>query len=104
MNTYMYVMALESVPEPKGLKLIKRRTSVFAVGPTFNQISADGLEFRILCLEGSVISYIHYPQAVFLAQFSLYVHKGGLNLHSFQQVHMESIHGYPAVHIHRPTS
>ena len=36
-----------------------------------------GLEFRILCLEGSVISIIS-P-----SQFSLYVHKGGLKPDSF---------------------
>ena len=35
-----------------------------------------GLEFRILCLED-------HPQEVPLAQFSLYVHKGGLKPDSF---------------------
>ena len=42
-----------------------------------------GLEFRILCLEDSVISSSHHPQEVLLAQFSLYVHKGGLKPDSF---------------------
>ena len=43
-----------------------------------------GLEFRILCLEDSVISQsYHHPQEVILAQFSLYVHKGGLKPDSF---------------------
>ena len=41
-----------------------------------------GLKFRIMCLEGSV-NLIHHPQEVLLAQFSLYVHKGGLKSHSF---------------------
>ena len=41
------------------------------------------LEFRILCLEDSVISFIYYPQEVLLAKFSLYVHKGGLKPDSF---------------------
>ena len=40
-------------------------------------------EFRILCLKGSVISFISHPQEVILAQFSLYMHKGGLKPHSF---------------------
>ena len=42
-----------------------------------------GLEFRILCLEDSVIPIISHPQEVLLAQFSLYVHKGGLKPDSF---------------------
>ena len=43
-----------------------------------------GLEFRFLCLEDSVISIIsNHPQEVFLAQFSLYGHKGGLKPDSF---------------------
>ena len=37
-----------------------------------------GLEFRILCLEDSVISIISPFQEILLAQFSLYVHRGGL--------------------------
>ena len=42
-----------------------------------------GLEFRILCLEGSVISFIlsHTSQEALLAQFSLYVLKDGLKPH-----------------------
>ena len=36
-----------------------------------------GLEFRIMCLDDSVISFIR-PQEVLLIQFSLYVHKCGL--------------------------
>ena len=39
-------------------------------------------EFRILCLKGSVISFIS-PSSGGLVQFSLYVHKGGLKPHSF---------------------
>ena len=42
-----------------------------------------GLEFRILCLEDSVISSSHHLQEVLLVQFSLYVHKGGLKPDSF---------------------
>ena len=43
-----------------------------------------GLEFRILCLKDSVISQSsHHPREVVLAQFSLYVHKGGLKPDSF---------------------
>ena len=38
------------------------------------------LECEILCLEGSVISPVH---EVLMTQFSLYVHRGGLKLHSF---------------------
>ena len=41
-----------------------------------------GLEFRILCLEGSVVSFITPSSNVLLAHFSLYVHKGGLKTHS----------------------
>ena len=41
-----------------------------------------GLEFRILCLEDSVISPSSGEQ-VLLAQFSLYVHKCGLKPDSF---------------------
>ena len=38
-----------------------------------------GLEFRILCDWRTVSSHSsHHPQEVLLAQFSLYVHKGGL--------------------------
>ena len=37
-----------------------------------------GLEFRILCLEDMSFQSSHHPQEVLLAQFSLYVHKGGL--------------------------
>ena len=40
-----------------------------------------GLEFRSVCLEGSVISLS--SGGSLLAQFSLYVHKGGLKPHSF---------------------
>ena len=43
-----------------------------------------GLEFRILCMEDSVISFI--PQEVLLVQISLYVHKGGLKTDSFDAV------------------
>ena len=42
-----------------------------------------GLEFRTLCLEGSVISSISPFSAVLLAQFSLYVHESRLKPHSF---------------------
>ena len=42
-----------------------------------------GLEFRILCLEDSVITISHHPQEVLLAQFSLYVHEDGLKPDSF---------------------
>ena len=42
-----------------------------------------GLEFRILCLVGSVISSSHYPQEALLAKIRLYVHKGGPKPHSF---------------------
>ena len=38
-----------------------------------------GLEFRILRLEDSDISFISPSSGGFLAQFSLYVHKGGLS-------------------------
>ena len=40
-------------------------------------------EFRILCLEGSVISFISLSQEFLQAQFSLCVHKDGLKPHSF---------------------
>ena len=43
-----------------------------------------GLEFRILCLECQLSSQSsHHPQEALLAQFSLYVHKGGLKPDSF---------------------
>ena len=35
--------------------------------------SAIGFEFRILCLEGSVISSSHHSQEVLIVHFSLYV-------------------------------
>ena len=42
-----------------------------------------GLEFRILCLEDSVISIISPSSGGSPAQFSLYVHKGGRKPDSF---------------------
>ena len=43
-----------------------------------------GAEWRIMCLEGSVILFISVnPQEVLMAQFSLNVHKGGLKPYSF---------------------
>ena len=42
-----------------------------------------GLEFRILCLKTVSSQSSHHPQEVLLAQFSLYVHKGGLKPDSF---------------------
>ena len=45
-----------------------------------------GLEFRIMCLEDSVISFISPSSGGYLAQFSLYVHKGGLKPDSFHFV------------------
>ena len=47
------------------------RRSVFGLRP-------PGHAFRILCLEDSVISIISPSSGGSLAQFSLYVHKGGL--------------------------
>ena len=56
-------------PWPKG--------SVFGLRP-------PGFEFQILCLKGSVISFISpSSHEVLLVQFSLYVHKSGLKPHSF---------------------
>ena len=42
-----------------------------------------GLKFRILSLESSVISFISPSSGGSLAQFGLYVHKGGLTPHSY---------------------
>ena len=42
------------------------------------------------CLEGSVISS-HHPQEVLLAQFSLYVHKSGLNPDSFHFIYFTDV-------------
>ena len=42
-----------------------------------------GLEFRILCMEDNAISFISPPLDAYLAQLSLYVHKGGLKPNSF---------------------
>ena len=47
-----------------------------------------GFEFRILCVEGSVISLSHHPQEVFLARFSLYVHKSGIKPDSFHFIYL----------------
>ena len=47
-----------------------------------------GLEFQILCLEGSVIAFISPSQEVLLSQLSLFVHKGGLKPHSFHLMRM----------------
>ena len=52
------------------------RCSVLGLRPS-------GLEFRILCLEDSVISIISLSSGGLLAQFSLFVHKGGLKPDSF---------------------
>ena len=46
-------------------------------------LKPPGFEFRILCLEGNVISLITPSAGVLLAQFSLDVHKSGLKLDSF---------------------
>ena len=46
-------------------------------------IRPPGLEFRVLCLQGSVISFISLSSVVLLAQFSLYLHKCGLKPHLF---------------------
>ena len=47
-----------------------------------------GLELRIMCLEETVSSHSsHHSQEVLLAQFSLYVHKGGLKPDSFHLAH-----------------
>ena len=53
-----------------------------------------GCEFLILCLR-TVSS--HHPQEVLLAQFSLYVHKGGLKLDSF---HLQCVYGFMYVWQH----
>ena len=45
-----------------------------------------GLEFRILCLEDSAISIISPSSGGSPAQFSLYVHKGGLKPDSFHLI------------------
>ena len=42
----------------------------------------------------------HHPQEVLLAQFSLYVHKGGLKPDSF---HFQPLPGYPGVKYNIPT-
>ena len=50
------------------------------------RLRPPGLEFRILCLKGSVISFMsgsHQPQEILLVQFTLYVHTGRLTPHSF---------------------
>ena len=53
--------------------------SVFGRRPT-------GLEFPILCMRAVSSHSSHHPQEVLLAQFSLYVHNGGLKPHSFSFV------------------
>ena len=66
----------KNVPSPSTRKTQYRgepprtRSSVLGLRPT-------GIEFRILCLEGGAVSChsSHHPQEVFLAQFSLYMHK-----------------------------
>ena len=45
-----------------------------------------GLGFQIMCLEDSVISFISPSSGGYQAQFSLYVHKGGLKPDSFHFV------------------
>ena len=45
------------------------------------------------CVWRAVSSHLsHHPQDVLLAQFSLYVHKGGLKPHSFNSFHFTSCH------------
>ena len=86
----------DSVPDLGGLKETKMflphpRVKVSIVGSLRDREVAcsasarQGPNFRILCLEDSVISIIsiNHPQKVLLAQFSLYVHKGGLKPDSF---------------------
>ena len=80
-----------SVPGLGGLKETKMflphpRVKVSVLG-----LRPPGLEFRILCLEDSVISIISPSQEVLLAQFSLYVHKGGLKPDSFHLHLMRSV-------------
>ena len=50
-----------------------------------------GLEFRILCLEDSVISFISPSSGVLLVQFSLYVHNGGLKPDSFHFINSTAV-------------
>ena len=52
------------------------------IGRVFG-LRPPGHEFRIMWLEDSVISIISPSSEVLLAQFSLYVHKGGLKPGSF---------------------
>ena len=61
------------VPGLGGLK----KTKIFLPHPRV-KVRPPGLEFRILSSHSS-----HHPQEVLLAQFSLYVHKGGLKPDSF---------------------
>ena len=51
----------------------------------------QGPEFRILCLEAVSSQSSHHPQEVLLAQFSLYVHKGGLKPDSFSFLFINAI-------------
>ena len=56
------------------------------VGSLFDRevaCSTSRLEFRIMYLEGRVISFISPSSWGSLTQFSLHVHKGGLKPHSF---------------------
>ena len=46
--------------------------------PDFNFSNFEYCVWRALSLHSS-----HHPQKVLLAQFSLYVHKGGIKHHSF---------------------
>ena len=47
------------------------------------------------CVWGTVSSQSsHHPQEVLLAQFSLYVHKGGLKPDSFHLLHLSAINLY----------
>ena len=52
------------------------------------------------CVWKTVLSHSsHHPQEVFLAQFSLYVHKSGLKPHSFHFIVISSIFdSYPSKH------
>ena len=91
-----------SVPGLGGLKETKMflphpRVKVSIVGSLRDRevaclLRPPGLEFQILCVEDSGISLISHPQEVLLAQFSLYVHKGGLKPDSF---HLQTV-GYTA--------
>ena len=80
-----------SVPGLGGLK----ETKLFLPHPRVKVSIVGSLRDREVacsasdCLEDSVTQSSHHPQEVLLAQFSLYVHKGGLKPDSFHFILFE---------------